>query len=932
MEISDTRAAPAPIGGFDFWQACIQSYQRVDPRIPVAVILFTYLLLGLTVLGFNRSPLQAIVTTAACVSFELFLTYLFHRRFVFPLSAVITSFSLSFLLNYSHGLSFLYLPVLFAIGSKYLLQYKGKHALNPAMVGVSFSLLFSSDLVTAAPAYQWNGIAAMSFFVIMLGLLFVIPKVNRHNLVFSFLIFFTLQTAFRAWIMKHHLPFETLFLGTLSSPSFFIFTFFMITDPSTSPKDIAQQRWVGFWLAAVDLLLHLKQSYYTFFYAALIVGLIRLIINHVRAAVAVGPVNYLKLSFWSSKYYRQFFVLAPLTVLSILFYRADARIAHQDLTFYFEKIDKSQSGLNAFEPGDIFQRVDVRVQHVIKWLLSIGDAGAAADVNNDGKTDLFLTNLLKKTETRSLIYLNEGDYRFHATPLLALTEILKSPEVHGLVMNGVFADYDNDGDQDLFLPVAFGSNRLLKNLLIEKGKLDWQDVTQESGLYRFGNSMSAAFADFNQDGLLDLVVLNVIPETLPDYSTPQPLNLFSLPQPEYAGDQRMFNFMHESWHQSNNGGLNYIYFQTPDHKFLRADPESIGLVETRWSLAVGVADLNQDSWPDIYIANDFGPDDLYYNIEGKKFENIKGIIFGSIGRDTYKGMNVSIADYDRTGWLGVYVSNVHHALQAEGSLLWTFLPGAQSFYPKIEEEASQKGVLNESRFGWGAVATDFDNDGWVDISQANGMVDDTYDRLYEKCPDYWYVNEKVARSPPSIHRYASHWGDIRGHCIFGKERNRLYWNRGTKAKPQYVDVAESTGLTQLTNSRGVISADFENRGRRDLLFTHQFQEPSLYKNISLEKIPNQWVGIELQSHSQKCNRQAIGTRVILQVMESAGKSWSITQETQNVSGLSSQSDGRLHFGLGANAKGVSATLFWCGKWKQDVSTLLLNQYNKVVFP
>jgi hypothetical protein len=114
----------------------------------------------------------------------------------------------------------------------------------------------------------------------------------------------------------------------------------------------------------------------------------------------------------------------------------------------------------------------------------------------------------------------------------------------------------------------------------------------------------------------------------------------------------------------------------------------------------------------------------------------------------------------------------------------------------------------------------------MDLAQANGMVDDTYDKAYDTCPDYWYVNEKVARSPPNFHRYADNWGDIRGYCIFGKERNRLYLNRGVNAKPQFIDIAEEVGMHEETNSRGVIVADFDNTGRLDLFFNHPFSKPT----------------------------------------------------------------------------------------------------------
>jgi hypothetical protein len=365
---------------------------------------------------------------------------------------------------------------------------------------------------------------------------------------------------------------------------------------------------------------------------------------------------------------------------------------------------------------------------------------------------------------------------------------------------------------------------------------------------------------------------------------------------------------------ANNGGKNLLLLQNSQHHFELQDSDAWGLPETRWSLAVGVADFNHDGWPDIYIANDFGPDDLYFNRDGKKFENIKGTIFGSIGRDTYKGMNVSIADFDHTGWFGIYISNVHHAFQAEGSLLWRFSASNDRFRPAIDEVASEKGVLNEDRFGWGATAVDFDNNGWVGLAQANGMVDDTWDKKFATCPDYWYVNEKIARSPPSIHRYANRWGDLRGYCIYGKEQNRIYYQNGPAQKPQFVDVATEVGVTEQSNSRGVAAADFENRGRMDLLFTHPFAEPTFYKNVSVKNRASEphWLTLTLESKNPRCNRAALGSRVELTVTTASGAEWTQTQEQQLVSGFAAQSDNRLHFGLGSDVKSVRAKIIWCG--------------------
>ncbi len=910
----------------------IKKFRDIDPRIFVAGILFLYLVLGLTVLGFNRSPMQAVTTTVLCCSLDFLLTRIFNGKWVFPLSALITSFSLSFLLNYSHSSWMILLPILLAIGSKYVLRLNGKHFFNPALFGVAGSLLLSKELITAAPAYQWNGIGAMSAFIVMLGLMFVIPKVNRHWLIIAFLTTFTLQTALRAFIMRHHLPFETLFFGTLSSPSFFIFTFFMITDPATSPAKKKDQIIVGIAIALVDLILHIRQSYYTFFFAALTVASARFVWFHFKNLRAQRVRDWFGERFIQSGYWRGSSTFAVFFLVFVITFTQVVRpsIGNDPQSFRFEAVDSKQSGLDANAEGDLIRKLDPRIQHIAKWLIAETEGVAVGDFDNDGRMDLFVAQPLKQEHKRAMLYHNEGGYRFKETPISAIREYALHPENVGIITNAVFVDYDDDGDQDLFLTVVHGPSRLLRNLLKESARPEFEDVTREVGLDGLSTqSLGATFADFNRDGKLDLFIANVLEENLPDYETPTPLNLFHLPEPKYAGDRRMFNFMHASWNLSDNGGHNVMLFQTVDRKFVRQDPALWGGLESRWSLAVGAADLNRDGWPDLYVANDFGPDELYYNRAGQGFEPIKGKIFGSVGLDTYKGMNVSIADFDRTGWQSVYISDVHHALQAEGSLLWSFAPSGDVFRPKVTETATQKGILNEERFGWGAVASDFDNDGWVDLAQANGMVDDTYDKQFEDCPDYWYVNEKVARSQPSYHRFADKWGDIRGYCIFGKEKNRLYKNRGPEARPQFADVADFVGMTAETNSRAAVSADFENQGRRDLLFTHPFSQPTLYRNISTEtsEAMNTWVGLSLVGNGRDCNRDAIGTRVEVEAKTRDGVRVVQTSEVQAVSGFLGQSDRRLHFGLGRIDPPVIARIFWCGRTEPQVETISSGQYH-----
>src|SRR5688500_7189211 len=258
---------------------------RRDPRLAFAAILALYLILGCTVLGFNRSPSQILVTVGVACALEVGLHWLLREReLLVPLSAAITGLSLAILLNYAHDHLLLALPVFLSIASKYVFTVDGTHHYNPSLFGVAATLLFAGELITAAPAYQWGGTVAMSAFVVTLALAGFIFRIGRGWLIASFLVTYALQTALRAWIMRAHLPPEMLFLGTLTSPPFFLFTFFMLTDPRTSPSGRGAQVGVGVSIALVDLVLHKYESVFTFFYAAFVVATARFAWLHARAA------------------------------------------------------------------------------------------------------------------------------------------------------------------------------------------------------------------------------------------------------------------------------------------------------------------------------------------------------------------------------------------------------------------------------------------------------------------------------------------------------------------------------------------------------------------------------------------------------------------------------------------------------------------------
>ncbi len=871
-----------------------------DPRPWFALLLGTYVVCGLTFLGFGRTPWQAGLTVATACAADFLLNRWFRKTTSFPWSGMITGFGLCLLLDCGSNPWLPMLPPLLAIGSKHLFTVNGRHVYNPALFGLIASLAVGGGLVSPAPAYQWGGTWAIALFMAGLALVIFMPRIGRGWLVGSFLVFYVLQTALRAWVMRHHVPPEAIWLGTLSAPAFFLFTFYMLTDPATSPPDRRSQIMIAASITVIDLAFHFRQSYFTLFYAAFTVQTLRFLWGWLKSRQFLT---------WRSLASRG--VLATFLLgVAILLDRTPRGIT-VDPGFAWREMEIFPSA-----QGTVLTDIDPRLQHVGKWILSVGDAAAVADVDGDGLQDLFLTRPMKRADDRCTLFRNTGGLKFEPMAIPALEKIRNDPANYGLPSCAVFADIDNDGDQDLLIGMGFGTSRLFRNELMETGKPGFTDITHIAGILGHHTCLAALFFDADRDGDLDLLIGNSVTPYLPDYPKPTPLNPFHLPQPEFPGDRRMFHFMHASWQKAENGGLNQFYRNRGDGTFIEEDIKKLGMPETHWTLALNSADFDGDGWPDIYAASDFGPDDIYLNEKGHGFRRIEGNHFGSIGRDTYKGMNASIADFDRNGTPDIYISNVHAPLQAEGSLLWMTERTASGV--SFTNEAAKRGALNPFRFGWGAGTADLDLDGWPDIVQANGMVDDHMDRRFPTPRDYWYVNGQIARSGPEVHAFADRWGDMRGYSIWGDQENRVLLNRGGT----FHEAAEITGLTRLGNTRGVALADFDNDGDADLVLTRQFDTVLFYENR--RENPANWVGFQITGDGSSVNRDAVGS--VLQVSRN-NEQWHA--EVLNVTGFTAQGDRRIVIGLGSDSSPVHARILWPDGISQDLGSFPNGFYHNV---
>ena len=892
-----------------------------DPRWNVISLQLVYILIGITFLGFNRFPLQiVIIISSACFLDMLFHYSLRKKEIIFPLSGAITGCGLSILANYSHGVFLPLVPVFFAIASKYLVTVDGRHVFNPALFGVVFALWYGEGMITPSPSYQWGGYATIGAFIATAAILLFMKKINRSVLVISFILLYFAQVGLRGYLTQDILPPHILFLGAIANPGFYLFTFFMITDPQTSPSSKWGQFFMALCIVVIDLVLHFKQSFSTFFFAGFYYFSARWVYLQIMSLLKYKPsLLSLLISKIRAFLYNGLFI-GVLGVAAFLFYTKIIHPLHTiEPGFKLTEVSTAHSNLVS-KPSNVLIEVDPRIQNIAKWILSVGDSIAITDVNNDGLQDIFLTNTIKSVEDRAALYLNQGNHVFKRFPLPYLTKKFSEPKTNGLPTGAVWFDLDNNGTQDLLILVSGGAPVLLKNTLT-KSTINFTDVTKDYGLDFRTNSIAGNVLDVNQDGKLDIILASVVPPYLKDYDTPHEQNIFALPQPEYEGDRRMFNFMHRTWHNASNGGEKIMLLNHGDH-FESISAEKSGLDGTRWSLVIGSGDFNRDGFPDLYFANDFGPDELFINQGNASFKSMKGYLPHHIGRDTYKSMNATVEDFDGNGQFDIYTSNVHHKLQAEGSQLW-LNDGTldTNGYQAFVDSATEYNTLNENRFGWGAAVGDLNLDGKLDIVQANGMTDNSFDPIYPGCPDYWYWNEKIALTGPDYHGYADNWADIRGRCIFPAEQNRAYINQGE----YFIDVADKVGLTKLGTSRGVALADFDNSGVLDISYTDQYHPPSLYTN----KVENaNWLGLELEGDGKKCNRDAIGS--IVEISYTEGSETIVqTRHIKAINGFSGQSEKRLLIGLGQTKDMPNITVNWCGSGQLEELSLGKNQYHKL---
>jgi hypothetical protein len=476
-----------------------------------------------------------------------------------------------------------------------------------------------------------------------------------------------------------------------------------------------------------------------------------------------------------------------------------------------------------------------------------------ADVDGDGRLDIYLVS-----GTRDRLYRNLGDLRFEDVT-----------EASGLDLTtqgrgAYFVDYDNDGDSDLFVTQVYALNRLFRN----RGDGVFEDVTAESGLPQREDqvSHSATWFDFDNDGHLDVYVGNF-------------------------GNWIGKTFPH--MHQARNGQDNQLFRNRGDGKFEDVTEQtrsgSVG-----WTHAVSHFDANNDGWQDLYLANDFGRDELLINLKGKRFLDITP---QELREQSLHGMSVGFTDSNRDGIEDVYVSNiamfsfvskyimpgdetelrltrktVESARMVESNV---FLVSANGSFSERQHDFFDRSEEGDG-WAWDADFFDFDNDGEEDLYVVNG------------------------REP---------------HLSYDRERNVLY----RQSNGRFFDVSRGSGANIPFNSRGAVAADFDGDGDLDIIVNNYLSEAKLLRN-NLRR--NNWAQIRLQG--TRSNRDGIGARVVLHT-----QSGSQMRTMRGGSGYLSKEPAILSFGLKAATRIERIEIQWPSGTRQTVADLPANQLHRI---
>jgi hypothetical protein len=504
---------------------------------------------------------------------------------------------------------------------------------------------------------------------------------------------------------------------------------------------------------------------------------------------------------------------------------------------------------------DIVEKAGLTMQEIFggietkKYIIETTGTGVAIfDYDNDGWPDIFLVNGTRLEGFAAGDAPSNHLYRNNHDGTFADVTATAGLTATGWGQGVCVGDYDNDGWEDLYV-TYYGKNRLYHN----QGGV-FTEVAEKAGVAGSGKAWGSgcAFVDYDRDGKLDLIVTNYVDFDLSAAPAPgQRATCLWKGVPVMCGPRGL------------PGAKNILYHNKGDGTFEDVTAKAhIDRTDGHYSLSVSTLDFDEDGWPDIYVACDSTASILYRNNHDGTFTDVavtSGAAFNEDGREQ-AGMGTTVADFNGDGHLDIFKTN----FSDDTSTLYRN-NGDGTF----TDATSAAGLgLYTQYLGWGTMFFDFDNDGWPDLILANGHVYPEVD---------------------SQHLGSSY-----------KEPRILYHNNGDGT---FSDISASagSGITTPASSRGMAVGDLWNDGRMSAVVSNMNAPASLL--VNQVRTPNHWIAIH--TVGTRSNRDGIGARIAVK----AG-SRMLVDEVRSGSSYISNSDMRVHFGLGTVAKVYWIEIRW----------------------
>lgn len=553
-----------------------------------------------------------------------------------------------------------------------------------------------------------------------------------------------------------------------------------------------------------------------------------------------------------------------------------------------------------------------------------GGGVAVGDLNGDKLEDLYFTANMSDNK----LYLNRGNMKFEDITLPSGAAGRSGPWKTGVTM----ADVNGDGRLDIY--VCHSGNLMpekkANELFINQGNNaqgipTFVEQAAEYGLNSMASSTNAYFFDYDRDGDLDLFLLNH--------------NIKSLPVLNESNSAE--------WIKMNDEVSGSRLFRNENKRFTDITTQSgINSSPLSYGLGAGIADFNQDGWPDIYVSNDYTiPDRLYINNQKGGFTDQLGQSMGhisqfSMGNDVADMNNDALPDiftldmlpeenrrqkllmapdnyekFDMTVRSGFQKQFMRNMLQLNLTPCPPLLSGEGVLNPRLKgegrvrfSEIGQMAGISNTDWSWAALFADYDNDGWKDLYITNGYLRD-----YTNLDFLKYMNE-FQQNATNVTR-----DDVMKLVQQMPASNVVNYAYKNNKDLTFKNVGMAWGLGQHSNSNGAVYADLDNDGDLDLVVNNINAPAFIYQNDADKKLQNHYLKISLAGSEN--NRFGIGAKVTI-----FQKGQPQYLEQMPMRGYQSSVSGVLNFGLGTNATVDSLHVTWPKGKQQRLANLKGDQW------